>query len=266
MMSELFERLAAPFAPDRVSWRVGSMTKDKTKAMALAYIDARDVMERLDAVCGPQNWERRHPHVEKTTTCEIAIWIEGRGWVVKSDGAGDTAVEAEKGSLSDSFKRAAVNWGVGRYLYDLDSPWVELDDRQRIKPAEMQKLRNVLDRYKPNVVTGAPDPEPQTTGGRKSSAQAKRDGDHERINAEIAALDLAGVKNWFFDFDALTAHLPVSWLDPLRDKLELRREELMAPVTTTEAEAELDDGFRGAVEVRSAMPRSVANSDRDVAA
>lgn len=140
----LFEQLAAPFRPDQVSWRPGSVTRDKTKAMALAFIDARDVMARLDEVCGPENWERRHPHVDKTTTCEIAIWIEGRGWVVKSDGAGDTAVEAEKGSLSDAFKRAAVNWGIGRYLYDLPSPWVAIDEHKRIKPEELTRLEGLL--------------------------------------------------------------------------------------------------------------------------
>src|SRR6186713_1695699 len=110
----MFERLAEPFHPDKVSWRVGSTSGDKSKGMALAFIDARDVMERLDLVCGPAGWERRHPHVGGTTTCEIAIKIDGE-WVVKADGAGDTQVEAEKGSLSDAFKRAAVNWGVARY-------------------------------------------------------------------------------------------------------------------------------------------------------
>jgi hypothetical protein len=238
-MTDMFARLAEPFAPDRVSWRVGSMTKDKSKAMALAYIDARDVMERLDAVCGPAGWERRHPHVTGTTTCEIAIWIEGKGWVVKSDGAGDTQVEAEKGSLSDSFKRAAVNWGVGRYLYDLDSPWVELDERQRIKPAEMTKLRGVLQRYQPNI---PPPPAKSETGGRKSSAQAKRDGDHEKYTSDIAGLDKDGLLDWTKNFDAYTADAPVSWLDPLRDKLELRREELFA--TTNGDAGEMDEAFR----------------------
>lgn len=144
MTDDMFQRLAAPFPADLVSWRVGSVNKEKTKAMALAYIDARDVMSRFDDVCGPAGWERRHPHVDKTTTCEIAVWVEGRGWVVKADGAGDTAVEAEKGSLSDSFKRAAVNWGVGRYLYDLPSPWVEIDEWKKIKPHELVKLRGLL--------------------------------------------------------------------------------------------------------------------------
>ena len=194
----MFEQLAAPFPADRVSWRVGSVSKDKTKAMALAYIDARDVMERLDAVCGPENWERRHPHVDKTTTCEIAIWIDGRGWVVKADGAGDTAVEAEKGSLSDSFKRAAVNWGVGRYLYDLASPWVEIDEYKRIKSSELPKLRALLskdqakgDAVKPAVAKGAEVPKPPTLAERanrlEAAMRAQKDADSLRKAYALAS-------------------------------------------------------------------------------
>ena len=62
--SDDFRRLTAPFDPARVSWRVGSTNKDKTRGMALAYIDARDVMDRLDDVCGPEGWQRRYPHAE----------------------------------------------------------------------------------------------------------------------------------------------------------------------------------------------------------
>src|SRR3546814_14134583 len=43
----------------------------------------------------------------------------------RSDGAGDTAVEVEKGAISDAFKRCAVKWGVGRYRYDIDAVWAE---------------------------------------------------------------------------------------------------------------------------------------------
>lgn len=160
-MTTIFERLAAPFPPEAVSWRVGSTTGDKSKGMALAYIDSRDVQERFDAVLGPANWQRRHPHVGGTTTCEIDVWCDERGWVTKTDGAGDTDVEAEKGSLSDSFKRAAVNWGVGRYLYSLEAPWVELEPAGRsfkIKKGEYAKLRRILTDYA-NGVARAPQPE-----------------------------------------------------------------------------------------------------------
>ena len=124
-MSDMFEQLASPFDPSEVDWRVGSTTKDKAKGMALAYIDARTVMDRLDTVCGPAGWQNRYVMEGTKTVCEIGIKCDGE-WVWKSDGAGDSDIEAEKGALSDAFKRAAVRWGIGRYLYNLKSPWVAL--------------------------------------------------------------------------------------------------------------------------------------------
>lgn len=125
-MNDLLEKLAAPFPPERISWRVGPTNNrdNPTSGIALAYIDARDVQDRLDAVCGT-NWQSRYPHAAQKTVCEIGIKI-GDEWVWRSDGAGDTDMEAEKGSLSDAFKRAAVKWGIGRYLYDIESPWVDV--------------------------------------------------------------------------------------------------------------------------------------------
>lgn len=146
MFTEIEKRLKAPFPGDRISWRVGATTADKKKGMALAYIDARDVMDRLDEVVGPENWQDRYPHANGKTVCEIDIYIEGRGWVTKADGAGDTDHEAEKGALSDAFKRAAVRWGIGRYLYDLQSPWVEIEGfgkSYKIKESEQAKLRRI---------------------------------------------------------------------------------------------------------------------------
>ena len=151
-----FAQLAAPFPADRVTWRVGPSNKKKrqretkdnnakaTKGQALAYIDARDVMERLDEICGPAGWQCRYPHAAAKTVCEIGIRTDDGEWIWKSDGAGDTDMEAVKGSLSDAFKRAAVRWGIGRYLYDLPTPWVDLDDWERIPESELKRLAGML--------------------------------------------------------------------------------------------------------------------------
>lgn len=144
--------LKKPFPPERISWRVGSTTKDKSKGMALAYLDARDVQDRLDEAVGLENWQNRYPHANGKTVCEIGIRV-GQEWIWKADGAGDSDIEAEKGALSDAFKRSAVKWGIGRYLYDLESPWVELDTYEKngqtfvkgIKPGEYAKLRKLLE-------------------------------------------------------------------------------------------------------------------------
>ena len=128
-MDDLLNLLSKPFPANQIHWRVGSTTKDNKRGMALAYLDARDVMDRLDQVCGT-NWSDSYQEVAGRVVCNITI-----NGVTRSDGAGDTQVEAEKGGLSDAFKRAAVKFGVGRYLYRLESVWVALDSKRKIVKA-----------------------------------------------------------------------------------------------------------------------------------
>lgn len=115
--------LSAVFPQDAISWRAQSVNKDGTKARALAYIDARDVMDRLDQMVGITGWQDRYEFNGSKTICYLSVNVDG-AWITKADGAGDTDVEAEKGAISDAFKRAAVKWGIGRYLYELTAPWV----------------------------------------------------------------------------------------------------------------------------------------------
>lgn len=141
-----FMALTAPFRPEQIYWRVGATNGEKTRGLALAYIDARVVYDRLDEVCGPAGWQCRYPHANSKTVCEIGILV-GDQWVWKANGAGDTDHEAEKGALSDALKRAAVAWGIGRYLYDLTSPWVEIEPRGKsfvIKDSEFAKLARLV--------------------------------------------------------------------------------------------------------------------------
>lgn len=155
-------KLHEPFAPTKVRWRIGSTTQDKTKGMALAYIDARDVMQRFDEVCGVGKWQTIYDHVTpQGVVCRIGVKVDNE-WVWQSNGAGETAVEGEKGSMSDAFKRAAVLWGVGRYLYDLGNIWVELEARGRsqvIKQSEYKRLALFLqgDGKKPTPNTPTPE-------------------------------------------------------------------------------------------------------------
>jgi hypothetical protein len=160
--------LRAPFPPDKISWRVGPTSKDKARGMALCYIDARDVQDRLDEACGVGNWQCRYPHTGDKTVCEIGIRFDNE-WVWKADGAGDTDMEASKGALSDAFKRAAVRWGIGRYLYDVDSPWVEIEEHGKsysIKQAEFTRLRAMLGGK------SGPAPKPPASDDKAAKAEA----------------------------------------------------------------------------------------------
>jgi hypothetical protein len=137
MSSEIYEKLKRPFDPKLISWRAGATNAKKnngvaTKCIALAYIDARDVMERLDEVFGLGGWQCRYSHAENKTICEISVLIDGT-WITRANGAGDSDIEAEKGAISDAFKRAAVLFGIGRYLYDLPNVWVDCDEWKHIK-------------------------------------------------------------------------------------------------------------------------------------
>ena len=130
--------LRAPFPPEVVKWRPGTKTKDGTKALALAYVDARDVMERLDDAVGPQGWSDRYKVVDEANgvvECTLAVQYPDLRAVSKSDvgypNGGMDDDEPFKGAYSDAFKRAAVKLGIGRDLYDTPKFWIALDEYKR---------------------------------------------------------------------------------------------------------------------------------------
>lgn len=142
-MTDLYQAMRAPFPANEIEWRVGSTNADKSKGMALAYLTARHIMDRLDETVGGANWQDRYEFHGARTVCYLSVRIDNE-WITKADGAGDSDVEAEKGAISDALKRAAVKFGIGRYLYDLGNTWVELDDKKRIKPDQYPKLEKAL--------------------------------------------------------------------------------------------------------------------------
>lgn len=118
------KKLQAPFPEYDIEWRIAQSGKSKDGghwARVLAYITNRAIMQRLDEVVGPENWqnEYRDAPLGKGVLCGLSIRINGE-WITKWDGADPTDIEAVKGGLSDSMKRAGVQWGIGRYLYNLD--------------------------------------------------------------------------------------------------------------------------------------------------
>lgn len=108
----LLKQFKEPFEPKLVKFRTGGGSKQ------LAYIDARDVMKRLDDVVGTENWQDDYVAIEGGIICKLSIRI-GEEWITKSNGANYTKIEPVKGGLSGALKRAAVEWGIGRYLYYL---------------------------------------------------------------------------------------------------------------------------------------------------
>lgn len=136
MSLDILKKLAEPFPPDCVEWRVAQAGKTAKGpwAKVLAYITARAIMDRLDQVMGPENWKVGYRFIGKDqageagVVCELSLKMAGE-WVTKEDGADQTDIEAFKGGISSALKRAAVLWSVGRYLYSLEEGWAQIVER-----------------------------------------------------------------------------------------------------------------------------------------
>lgn len=95
----------------------------------LLYKDARCDQRLLDETFGSMNWQRSHQVIEGRLYCTISVWdADKKQWVSKQDVGTESNTEAEKGQASDSFKRAAFNWGIGRELYTAPFIWVKASD------------------------------------------------------------------------------------------------------------------------------------------
>lgn len=125
-MENIMERLKEPFEPSEIEWRVGATTQAKDKGMALAYVTNRAIQNRLDDVFGCFGWKNEYREWRgNSQLCGISVLHNGE-WITKWDGADDSQTEATKGGLSDAMKRAAYQWGIGRYLYNLPATWVPI--------------------------------------------------------------------------------------------------------------------------------------------
>lgn len=137
----LLDQLKNPFPTNLVKYRVGAMSKDKTKGIALFYIDARDVMKRLDDVCGIENWQSEIIPYGQGVICKLSIHMPNGDWICKSDGGEYTKVAQFKGACSDALKRAAVQFGVGRYLYYILNQWHPLTEYKTfVEPPQLPKF------------------------------------------------------------------------------------------------------------------------------
>jgi hypothetical protein len=114
------KKLAEPFEYEDLEFRIdrSGVGNNGVWAVALTYITARAIHDRLDEVCGPDKWQMRYKEHNNGTVCEIGIKV-GDEWIWKAGGSDSTKFEAFKGGLSGAEKRAGVPWGIGRYLYKL---------------------------------------------------------------------------------------------------------------------------------------------------
>lgn len=128
-MSEIMIALQRPFPVDVVSFK--PQVVKGNRALAVAFIDARDVQNRLDEVFGPEGWQDEYEVLPNgSVICRLSARLD-EGWVTKSD-VGSPSDQPDvgdklKAAFSDSLKRAGIKWGIGRYLYSLGMQWRDFD-------------------------------------------------------------------------------------------------------------------------------------------
>lgn len=112
-----------PLRADEIDCRI-ALVKENGLSLLL-YKDARVDQNILDETFGVMGWQRSHQLIGDRLYCTISVWDEEkRMWVSKQDVGTESYTEKEKGQASDSFKRAAFNFGIGRELYTAPFIWI----------------------------------------------------------------------------------------------------------------------------------------------
>jgi len=126
-VAAIFAELKKPFFPHQIDWRVSREVRNGEGVAVLAYLTARAVMDRLDEACGPDQWTSElNPVAGRGFICELSLRMPTGEWVHRSDVCDESDIEGFKGAASGALKRAAVLFGVGRYLYDLPDMFADL--------------------------------------------------------------------------------------------------------------------------------------------
>jgi hypothetical protein len=132
-VTALTQALAAPFDPREVRFKPAVVSGNR--ALALAYVDARSIQDRLDEVLGVEGWQDNYKCLtDGSVVCRLRLRL-GNEWVTKVDVGGPSEQpdggDRLKAAFSDALKRAAVKFGIGRYLYRLPAQWVDYDPQKR---------------------------------------------------------------------------------------------------------------------------------------
>jgi hypothetical protein len=132
-VNSIAQALAAPFDPTEVKFK--PQTVSGNRALAVPFVDARLIQDRLDDVLGVMGWQDSYECLpDGSVVCRLSIRIGGE-WITKTDVGGQSEQPDEgdrrKAAFSDSLKRAAVKFGIGRYLYRLKPQWVDYDPQKR---------------------------------------------------------------------------------------------------------------------------------------
>jgi len=160
----VMKALAAPFAPTEVRFKPAVVSGNR--ALALAYVDARVIQDRLDDVLGVTGWQDDYEFLpDGSVVCRLRLRLGGE-WITKVDVGGPSEQPDEgdrrKAAVSDALKRAAVKFGIGRYLYRLPAQWHDYDPQRRqfvrppTLPVKADRVAARTEGHKPATKLGAP--------------------------------------------------------------------------------------------------------------
>ena len=117
-----------------IECRVGQCGKaSKGWCSILLYKDARCDMKVMDETFGPMGWQKSYELINGNLFCTVSVRDENGEWISKQDVGVESNTEKEKGQASDAFKRACVNWGVGRELYTAPKIFITLSDSEMVQ-------------------------------------------------------------------------------------------------------------------------------------
>lgn len=166
MTNSFLHALARRFHPDDLAWKPVGVIRGQDRARVVPYVTNRAIMDRLDQICGPENWRNEYlPGPNGGLLCGLSIRLvreDGSSeWVTKWDGAENTNIEPVKGGLSASMRRAAVQWGIGRYLYRMPPVYAPVDEKGRLTgrpepPPEFSPERQEPRKLRPAAPTRQP--------------------------------------------------------------------------------------------------------------
>lgn len=195
-MNEILEQLRKPFHPSHVTWKPGSVNKDGTKALALAYADLRAYMRRLDEVCG-MAWSVTYTPWGERIVCHLTIDGVTRSSTGESDSQSERSEIGGTSAEAQAFKRACAMFGVGRYLYELPTVWVEYDKgftdraKARLEGVIVQHYQRVMDE---RVVQSSVDDSANHSQKDDAEPSAALMSEFEALGAELYAEQWESVK------------------------------------------------------------------------
>jgi hypothetical protein len=179
----LMTALAATFDPSEVKFKPGVVSGNR--ALAIGYVDARVIQDRLDDVLGVDGWQDDYECLPDGSVVRRLRLRLGSEWITKVD-VGSPSEQPDggdrlKAAFSDALKRAAVKFGIGRYLYRMPSQWVDYDPSKRrfVRTPALPPEATPADKVKAKPSTAGRE-SLAATGAKESQAPGRTITDEER--------------------------------------------------------------------------------------